>query len=313
MCNLLLGLLVAALWIGRFHLRARWLPMILGSLLPIGVFGIADFIAWGTLFHSYIESVRINLIQGKASAFGIRPAGWYLERLVLDWAFALPILLTLIVVRSRKSMLWIAVSLAIIASHSLIPHKEYRFVFPAFACLIVVAAMGSADLLERARDAFGVRRAAAGYLVIAVAAFWVQTSALLAFAPGFVSEWFRDGSLIEASFIIAKKPELCGVLFYDHEWWRTGGYAHLHRNVPLYDRKSGAIAVDSPSAFDAIVLKRSSIPHFIAEFRVLRCVGSDRSPWPWQAAITSPDDVCVMVRDGSCTVVSKLRPMGRED
>ena len=58
------------------------------------------------------------------------------------------------------------------------------------------------------------------------------------------------------------------MLFYDHEWWRTGGYAHLHRNVPLYDRKSGAIAVDSPSAFDAIVLKRSSIPHFIAEFRV---------------------------------------------
>ena len=65
------------------------------------------------------------------------------------------------------------------------------------------------------------------------------------------------------------------MLFYDHEWWRTGGYAYLHRNVPLYDRKNGTIAVNSPSAFDAIVLKRSSITEFMAEFRVLRCVGSD--------------------------------------
>jgi hypothetical protein len=42
---------------------------------------------------------------------------------------------------ARASALWIAVALVIIASHMAIPHKEYRFVFPVFACLALVVAV----------------------------------------------------------------------------------------------------------------------------------------------------------------------------
>ena len=72
-------------------------------------------------------------------------------------------------------------------------------------------------------------------MTFATAGTWVAVSAALAFAPAFRSEWFTSRDLIEAEFLLAKQPSLCGILLYDYEWWETGGYAYLHRNVPFYE------------------------------------------------------------------------------
>ena len=66
------------------------------------------------------------------------------------------------------------------------------------------------------------------------AVLWVGTSLALAFAPGFKDEWFEAGDVIAASFKLAPEPDLCGVLFYNNDWASTGGYAHLHRDVPMF-------------------------------------------------------------------------------
>ena len=149
------GLFVIALWVGRRHLRARWWPMALGGLIPVVVFGVADWAVWGGFFHSYVEAVRINLMEGVASSFGTAPAGAYARWLLVQWRYAFPVLWALIIVRARASAMWIVTAIVIIAVHSAIPHKEYRFVFPAFACLVIVAAMGAADLVEMGRRRFG--------------------------------------------------------------------------------------------------------------------------------------------------------------
>ena len=168
----------------------------------------------------------------------------------------------LILLRARASALWIAVALVIIAVHTAIPHKEYRFVVPAFACLALVAAMGSADLIERLRLLPGSPRA--GQALVAIgAALWVGTSATLAFAPGFKDEWLEAGDVIAASFRLAHMPDLCGVLFYNHDWATTGGYAHLHRDVPIYALADDQdTAQQSTSAFNAIILTREALADF---------------------------------------------------
>jgi hypothetical protein len=281
------GLLVVAAFVGQRDLRGCWLPMALGGLPPLIVFGAADWAYWGAPFSSYVAALRVDLVEGKASHFGVFPPAFYVEELAARWAGALPAMAALIILRARGSALWIAAALAIIAVHMVIPHKEYRFVFPAFACLAVVAAMGSADLIERLRAG----RAAP---VALGAALWVGTSATLAFAPGFSDEWIEARDVITAELELAHAENLCGVLFYNHDWAGTGGYAHLHRDVPLYALMNDQeIAQKSTEAFDAIVLTRASLDDF-PQFTLQGCSGEE------------DEDVCIVKREGQCTPAPDL-------
>jgi hypothetical protein len=184
-------------------------------------------------------------------------------------------------------MLWVLVALCIILTHSVIPHKEYRFVFPAFACLIVTAAMASAGLIRALRCQ---QWHWAGAVV--AAGIWVAVSAALAFAPRYRSEWLRSRDPIEAEFLLAKQPNLCGILLYNYRFWKSGGYAYLHRNVPFYElHELGRTNVASVArVFNAAVLPRSSAADFPKEFTLRKCFGRGQD-----------DDVCVMMRDGNCT------------
>jgi hypothetical protein len=285
------GLLVVALWVGRFDWRGRWWPMAVGGIVPVVVFGVADWIVWGGFFHTYLQAVRVNLVQGVASSFGTAPAGAYAAWMWHNWRYAMPVLEVLVIVRARRSAMWLVAAVVIILVHSAIPHKEYRFAFPAFACLVIVAALGSADLVEKGRGRLGPAGGRA--LIAATAAMWVVTSAVLAIAGPFKSEWFTARGPIMASFALAKKANLCGVLFYDTRWFDTGGYAFLHRDVPLYafdHRQAQPDLIRSTTSFNAVVLKRSSMPDFAERFRTQHCFASPGS-----------EDMCLMVRSGSCT------------
>ncbi len=284
------GLLVVAVWVGALDLRGRWFPMALGGLVPLLVFGGADWLYWGAPFSSYLASVRVNLIDGKASIYGVEPPAYFFEYLAEIWAGALPAMAALILLRTRTSALWIVTALVIIATHAAIPHKEYRFVFPAYACLALVAAMGSADLIERLRRLSGSNHAGRA-LVALGAALWVGTSVTLAFAPGFKDEWFEARDLIEASFKLAHQPDLCGLLFYNDDWPSTGGYTHLHRNVPIYALEDDQdTARQSTDAFNAIILSRESLDDFTPQYTLQECSGTG-----------DDDDVCIMKREGACT------------
>lgn len=295
------GLLVVALWVGRFDWRGRWWPMAVGGIVPVIVFGAADWIAWGGFFHSYVQAVRVNLVQGVASSFGTAPAGAYAAWAWHNWRYAMPVLEVLMIVRARRSAMWLVAAMAIILVHSAIPHKEYRFVVPAFACLVIVAALGSADLVEKARSRFGP--AAGRALVAATAALWMAASGILAFAGPFKDEWFTARGPIMASFALAKKTDLCGVLFYDTRWFDTGGYAFLHRDVPFYafdHRQARPGLIRSTASFNTVVLKRSSMPDFAGRFQTQQCFASPGS-----------EDMCIMVRPGPCThdpALDALRP-----
>jgi GPI mannosyltransferase 3 len=281
------GLLVVAAFVGRGDLRGRWLPMALGGLVPLIVFGAADWAYWGAPFSSYVAALRVDLVEGRASHFGVSPPGFYFAELAGRWAGALPAMVALIVLRVRGSALWIAAALAVIAVHMIVPHKEYRFVFPAFACLAVVAAMGSADLIERLRAG----RAAP---VALGAALWVGSSATLAFAPGFSDEWIEARDVIAAELELAHAENLCGVLFYNNDWAGSGGYTYLHRDVPLYALMNDQeTAQKSTDAFDAIVLTRASLEDF-PQFTLQDCSGEE------------DDDVCIVKREGQCTPAPDL-------
>jgi hypothetical protein len=282
------GIFVAAAYVGGTDLRGRWLAMGLGSTIPLLVFGAADWAYWGAPFFSFVEAVRVNLFDDKASIYGVEPPLFFLQQFVDVWAGALPLMAVLIFLRARASALWVCVALIIIAVHSAIPHKEYRFVVPAYACLAVVAALGSADLIERLRK---LAPATGRALVGIGAALWIGTSATLAFAPGYRDNWFEIRGVIEASFTLAHDPDLCGLLFYSDDWPTTGGYTYLHRNVPIYALTDDQDAAkEATEAFNAIILSRQSIEDFSDDFTLVGCSGAE----------DDDDAVCIMKREGEC-------------
>jgi hypothetical protein len=226
--------------------------------------------------------------------------------------FAL-VAIALCAVRWRRSWLWIAFAVIELAVHSLIPHKEYRFVYPALAALIVAAALGSADLVVRIGPRIrGVRPA---WLTAAVAGAWLLTSLALAASPQFRPEWTYSRAELQSEFWLAGRADLCGVLFSDSAWTETGGYAFLHRRAPLYfpayamtlgpgnqllwpadmDARRRRL-IGSEGAFNYVVAASSSLSQFEPRDRPSRCFGGGKA-------------VCVAERPGGCSLDPKLVPI----
>ena len=94
-----------------------------------------------------------------------------------------------------------------------------------------------------------------------------------------------------AEFRLAHEPALCGVLFYGEGWHDTGGYAHLHRKVPLYLLPRSRDAVrERATAYNAIVARRPAMEDLPPQFTSRACFSAPRE-----------EDLCVLMREGGCT------------
>jgi hypothetical protein len=93
-------------------------------------------------------------------------------------------------------------------------------------------------------------------------------------------------------------------LFYDNTLFATGGYAYLHRNVPLYGFDHlQAPKLTSVASFNAVVLNRSSIPDFAtipggSEFALRQCYTS-----------AGFANICLMTRHRTCTHEAEMNAL----
>jgi hypothetical protein len=168
----------------------------------------------------------------------------------------------------------------IVVSHSVIPHKEIRFIYPILAPAITLAAMGIVDLLYEIRR--GMRFLENPRSVVAVSvAFFFASSALLAAQ---CSGWYKTRWGVGAFDRLSSDSSLCGVGIYKAIWWESGGYTHLHRDVPIIPLESAAqLAKDAP-AINALIAPAAS-QDLPAGFTQSQC---------WQGR-------CLYERPGACT------------
>jgi hypothetical protein len=101
--------------------------------------------------------------------------------------------------------------------------------------------------------------------------------------------------LLQATYELPRIESLCGVLFSDFGAAAGGGYAYIHRRVPIYGYGITRVP-KTTDPYNAVVLKRSSIPQIQSQFRLRSCFGSG-----------GDEDVCVAVRDGACKRDPSLR------
>lgn len=273
---------VAYVWVARKDLRC-WKYLLAGGAPVLAAFGLLDWLTWSYPFQSFFRNFWRNIVTGKASSFGESSPTEYVVSLLQTWGWASVPLLGLAALGFRRcSLLWLS-ALAILLSHSLIAHKEYRFLAPMFVALVLSASLGLVELLKSHR--------LLGYLAFAI---WVIASAdgarrfdwrtLAPRAPNFPPSpiWtFREGA-IRAYEAMRADPEVCGVASFGWGWAWTGGYTYLHRNLPIFEVDDATSFQRHLASFNALF--GLNYGRAIGPFIQQRC-------WQW---------LCLYKRAGTC-------------
>jgi phosphatidylinositol glycan class B len=288
------AVLVLLLWPSRISWRRRVALLLIGTAIAVAGDGIFDTAVWGIPFLPLWRTILINYIYGYSSTFGDSPWWQYLHWIDTYWAGAGGAVLALAVIGAVRFPILMTLAVTIVATHSMIPHKEYRFIYPALLLISISAGLGAADLMGWARDA--LRKAGANERrltwMLAPAAF--AGSLLLTggriFATDYDVMWNHGHNDLLATMALARIDAICGLGVINMSPIGTGGYAYLHRRVPIY---GGTLDRASPpfGAFNVALASNAGTRDLAAE---LTPVGFIRGQ--------CFDSLCIWQRPGSCAL-----------
>jgi hypothetical protein len=212
--------------------RAAWRSLAIGAL-PAFALGAASDLAAGMMPFSWAwTNVVMNTAGGRAAFFGVEDGAYYLRAMLVQLhPVAVPIAIGALFSGTRLRPVLIA-ALVTIAAHSLIGHKEYRFIWLPVFLLVILAAIAGVDLIERIVPTRRRTIALAGLcLVWSAASAWgyVQGRDRLSLAGT-----GRDGAGVASVAIrAAERPETCGLAVAQEER-RSVAQVFMPRPVELY-------------------------------------------------------------------------------
>jgi hypothetical protein len=194
----------------------------------------------------------------------------------------------------RHAPLLLATAVANIAFHSLIGHKEYRFIFLSVALFVIIAALGSADWIiqwVRAKPAWKP------WALPVVAGGWALISAALAASGTMPQNWMRGIGAAQLAAELRGDPALCGLALYNTPFFLLPGRERLVGRMPLYAFHPAdpvargdfaATAQKAAPAFNRILSRRESAKELPTGFAQRDC------------ASVGDADVCIFARSGGC-------------
>ena len=276
----------AVLYFCHTNWRRKSPPILMGLLLPVIAFGLVDAITWSYPFQSYIRYFSAVVLQGESLRHGTEPWHWYVW--VLPIHFLPLFLLALVGVRRSPFLGWL-VSTAV-ASHSLLAHKEYRFMYPVMPIVVTLAALGFVEFAEDFR-ACGKPALSERTIAVAGLVFCVCTSGVLAWRS---PRWTNLSGGLIAMDRLTLDSSVCGVGLYQVLWVQTGGYSYLHRNIPIVVvRESDELEELAPSFNALLTSDRFNDPN--SRFSLEEC---------WK-------DVCLYRRPGPCIMTPQSNEINK--
>ncbi len=266
---------IAALYFCWSRWRARTPAVFGGILLPVAIFGVVDAITWSYPFQSFFRYFWVNAVQGRSELYGTEPWYWYLAVLLAHLG---PILfLALLGIRSSPFLGWIA--LAILAPHSLLAHKEVRYIYPLMPILLTLAALGVMEIAKELKHFFKSPL----YFKLATSAALVLFALLSAFLAPQFAYWDQKSGSMAMVDRLSHDPGVCGLGVQGISWFNTGGYTHLHRNVPIVLLSAGPALEQESSSVNAVIAYGNG-PQLSQGFALTGC----------------SDGVCLYQRTGPC-------------
>jgi hypothetical protein len=236
-CSLRFQMAPALLVIAAFHCRRewsrRWLPLALSGAATMAVLvGVLDFATWGFPFQSLIVNYVRNVPQGLSTAISSSPLDEYFFSFAKYWTLPGLLLAALIPLGATRAPALATAAAVTLLIHSFLGHKEYRFICFALLSAPILIGLGAACLLEMIETGWSAAKKACARAVFLAACTCVSAFAWVGSGEREMRDYFA-GTL--ASFLVAHdQSQLCGLGVTDVSWSRTGGYAFLDRDVPLY-------------------------------------------------------------------------------
>ena len=299
-------LLLAVAWQYRRE-PSWWQWLFLGStsvLLPFS--GVLDAITWGAAFQSIWLNFERNTLDGIASLISQDGPAYYLNYLQIG-LMPLPLLLGLAGVGARRFPALAIAAAATLVLHSLVPHKEVRFIYLTLASAPILIGLGVAEVLQVLSERHGSRvmtLGAPGFLAVAAALSWFIATGPLA------PRWSFERGMVHAFLAAHREPGLCGLQVRDIPAWKAGGYTYLHRDVPLtFDPPPGEMHIPGLSKplrgwvereGGPIPQLRSPYTHVIAEAAHPPAGYSTVACFPDDAQSGEPE-LCLFRRPGDCS------------
>jgi hypothetical protein len=249
-----------------------------GAALSVAFGAALDWATWGGPLRPLLVYLRFNFAEA-SSRFG-QSSFWHYGELLWKAGTAGTFLATaglLWAVRSRgRDVVVLVATLALyLLVHSLMGHKELRFLIPTSPIAFAVAGTGLAALIERLDTASrrsGWLRGPAwlGVFVPAAAAaiaLAAMASDLRLGALGYddrpemadLPVWKHRDSFDRLLWRAGAAPDLCGLLVVGPGPIWLGGFTYLHRDVPYEFASPRALAdgwPDSPQTANYVLLDR---------------------------------------------------------
>jgi len=191
-----------------------------------------------------------------------------------------PLLLLALVGARRSPFLgWIA--LAVLVPHSMIAHKEYRFIYPVIPLLMPLAGLGIDDLVRLVR-----RRYSSPKWAMAASAILVAALLLASVFSARKENWNLDAGPLQAARQLSQTADVCGLGLVRLPWYSSMGYANLHKNIPIFPSLEVIDVMHDQSEFNYL-LSKAPLPVELSSYRSWKC---------WH-------EVCLYKRPGPCVEV----------
>jgi hypothetical protein len=114
--------------------------------------------------------------------------------------------------------------------HSLLPHKEVRFIYLTIAAMPILIGLGATRASQWLAARHGSRAIMAG--AVAFLGLGAALSCYIGAVP-LGARWSSQRGMVHAFLAAHREPGLCGLQVRDIPSWRSGGYSYLNRDVPL--------------------------------------------------------------------------------
>ena len=280
----------AVLALARLRLNWRaWRELALGGLAPLAIGALSDLAAGQVPLRWIWVNLSYNMGQGRAARFGTSSPLEYLWLLLDHLGPAAPLMLAGALLSPARYRPLVVALVANLVFHSLIAHKEYRFVWLSVWSITVLAGIASVSLAQ----ALSARRGRALSLPMlgVLGALWLGAS-FAAQAQSGGARTLRGGAPIPlAANIATARKETCGIALPD-QWRAHLVPALLPREVPLYVAPASVVVRDDPlpsglvGAADVLIFPQ--LPNGAPGYRELTCRAN------------SVLKACIYVRPGGC-------------
>lgn len=211
-------------------------------LLAAAGLGLLDWATWGRPFQSALVNLRFNVVEGGGSLWGTAESSYYLRVLWRAMPLLTGVLLLGGVLAARRAPGLCALVLAFLALHSLVPHKEFRFILPVLPAWAALAGLGMDTAMrwvEARKPALSEWVVAPAFLAAALSAagFHRLTFGDLGAYEGVKPQQsaYQDfGDVNRLLTLAGQLPDVCGLKVEAvHMAW-AGGYTYFHKDARLY-------------------------------------------------------------------------------